>query len=263
MTRTLERTDDPTIDPRIAARRDAVEAERRRSRGRRWLVVAIVVGVLAGAWGLTRTALLDVDRIEVRGNVQAHVEDIVAASSIRLGEPLLEVDPGASARRIRQLPWIDTASVSRGLDGVVTITVTERQFVAVVNDADGVGWLVDATGRVLAPDGAFDQIDTVVLGAVAGEPGSTVDGVASALEVAALLTPGMRGRIASVSVAPDGSVTLGLRPQGTVQLGPPTDLAAKIASLRTVMGQVDQRDLESINVINPSTPVVRRTPKQP
>jgi len=28
-----------------------------------------------------------------------------------------------------------------------------------------------------------------------------------------------------------------------------------------VMGQVDQRDLASINVVNPTTPVVVRTPK--
>lgn len=263
MTRTLDRVDEVTIDPRIAARRDAVDAERRRRRGRWWFALAIVIAVLAGAWAITRTALFDVDRIEVRGTVQTHVEDVVAASSIRLGEPLLEVDPSASARRVRELPWVDTATVSRDWNGLVTITVTERTFVAVVNDADGTGWLVDPTGRVLAPDGSMDMIDTLIVGAVAESPGTTVEGADDALAVAALLTPGMRSRVATITIAPDGSVTLGLRPQGTVELGPPTDLAAKIASLRTVMAQVDQRDLESINVINPSTPVVRRTPKQP
>ena len=44
-------------------------------------------------------------------------------------------------------------------------------------------------------------------------------------------------------------------------MGPPTDLPAKVDSLRTVMGQVDQRDLATVNVVNPSTPVVVRTPK--
>jgi hypothetical protein len=46
-----------------------------------------------------------------------------------------------------------------------------------------------------------------------------------------------------------------------VVLGPPNDLAAKVEALRIVMAQVDQRDLASINVVNPSTPVVVRTPK--
>lgn len=263
MTGTIDRVGEVEMDPRIAARRDAVAAERRRTRGRRWIIVGVIVAVLAGAWGLSRTALFDVDAIEVRGAVQTHAEDIVAASSIRLGEPLLEVDPSASAHRIEQLPWVDSAAVARGWDGRVTITVTERAFIAVVNDATGTGWLVDRTGRVLAQDGSMDMIDTLIVGAVAGEAGSTVEGADDALAVAALLTPGMRSRIATITTDPDGSITLGLRPQGTVRLGPPTDLVAKVDSLRTVMGQVDQRDLESINVINPSTPVVRRTPKQP
>lgn len=252
---------DGGIDPRIAARRDAVTADRRRRIGRRLLAVVVVLVVVAAGWFLTRTPLLDVDRIEVRGVVQTQVDDVADASGIRTGEPLLEVDPGASAARVRALPWIDTATVRRQWDGLVIITVTERDFVAVVVDANGVGQLVDASGRVLAPDGPFDMVDTVIAGAVAGEPGSTVEGYDDALAVAALLTPGMRSRISTITVAPDGTIQLGLRPQGTVQFGPPTDLAAKVASLRTVMAQVDQRDLASVNVVNPSTPVVVRTPK--
>lgn len=262
MTATLDR-DDIGIDPRIAARRHAVEAERRRSRSRRWIVVAAIVAVLVGAWWLTRTPLLDIDRIEVRGAVQTPVDDVLGASGLRLGAPLLELDQRAVAARISALPWIDSVQVTRAWRGDVTITVTEREMVAVVDDADGVGQLVDGNGRVLAPDGTMDMIDTRILGAVAGEPGSTVEGVEGALRVAALLTPGMRSRIATISVAPDGSLTLGLRPQGTAILGPATDLAAKVAALRTVMAQVDQRDLASINVINPSTPVVVRTPRTP
>lgn len=260
MTRTMER-DAATIDPRIAARRDAVESERRRSRGRKWLVVSILVAVLAGAWWITRTPLFDVDAIEVRGADLTSVAAIESASAIRVGEPLLEVDAAASARRVRELPWVDTATVDRRWGGTVVITVTERTPVAIALDAAGRPWLVDATGRVLVEDGSFDMIDTTVVGPVAGVPGTSLEGAEDALAVAALLTPGMRSRVATITTAPDGSITLGLRPQGTVELGPPTDLAAKIDALRTVMAQVDQRDLASINVLNPSTPVVRRTPK--
>jgi hypothetical protein len=71
----------------------------------------------------------------------------------------------------------------------------------------------------------------------------------------------MRTRVAGIATAPDGSLNLALKPQGIVIMGPPTDLPAKVDSLRTVMGQVDQRDLATINVVNPSTPVVVRTPK--
>lgn len=263
MTSTLERERSSAVDPRIAARREAVEADRRRIRVRRWAVLAAAIGLLVGAWYLTRTPLLDVDRIEVVGAVQTPIDAIAETTGIRPGAALLELDRAAAAARVRALPWIDTAVVERNWDGRIVISVTERDMVAIVDDDSGVGWLVDASGRVLAEDGTMDGIDTRIVGAVAGAPGSTVSGIDDALRVAALLSPGMRSRVATIAIGPDGSLTLGLRPQGTVVLGPPTDLAAKVTSLRTVMAQVDQRDLASINVVNPGTPVVVRTPRTP
>lgn len=263
MTSTLQRPDATEVDPRIAARRQAVDADRRRVRLRRWAVVGAVVALLVGAWYLTRTPLLDVDRIEVEGAVQTPVEEILGLAGVHPGDALLELDLRAAAERVRTLPWIDSAVVERNWDGRVVIVVTERQMVAIVDDESGIGQLVDASGRVLAADGTMDMIDTRILGAVAGGPGSTVEGIDGALRLAALLTPGMRSRVATIAVGADGALTLGLRPQGSVVIGPPTDLAAKVASLRTVMAQVDQRDLASINVVNPSTPVVVRTPRTP
>ena len=125
------------IDPRIAARRDAVKTEKRRRRGRWWLVAAIVTAVLVGAWFITRTALLDVDRIEVRGAVLTTADEIIAISGLRPGEALLEVDTSAAASRIRELPYIETASVVRNWDGLVTVTVSERVPVAIAASADG------------------------------------------------------------------------------------------------------------------------------
>ena len=251
----------PDIDPRIAARRDAVESEKRRRRGRWWLAVAIVAAVLVGAWFITRTPILDVDRITVQGAVVTTTDDIVMASGLRTGEPLLEVDSSKAAARIKELPYIATAKVLREWDGLVTIEVTERVPVALAVTSDGVPMVVDQSGRVLAPHVADDGIGVVLVGVEAGPVGTTIDGVSGALEVASLLSPGMRTRVASISTAPDGSLTLALSPQGTVVMGPPNDLAAKVEALRIVMAQVDQRDLASINVVNPTTPVVVRTPK--
>jgi hypothetical protein len=58
----------------------------------------------------------------------------------------------------------------------------------------------------------------------------------------------------------EGRLQLVLRPAGTVEFGPATALPEKVAALVTVMGQVDQRDLCTIRVITPDTPVVTRTP---
>ncbi len=249
------------IDPRIAARRDAVENERRRRRGRWWLAAAIVAALFVGAWLITRTPLLDVDRLEVSGASVTPVDEIIAASGVQTGQPLLEVDTSEAAARVRRLPHVETASVVRNWDGLVTISVTERVPVALAVNAEGVWMLIDRTGHVVAPHVAGDGVETVLAGVEAGPPGSVIDGAAGALEVASLLGPGMRARVVSISTAPDGSLGLALRPQGTVVMGPATDLPAKVGSLRIVMGQVDQRDLATINVVNPSTPVVVRTPK--
>ena len=162
------------IDPRIAARRDAVETEKRRRRGRWWLFAAIVAAVLVGAWFITRTPLLDVDRIEVRGAVLTTSDEIIAISGLRPGEALLEVDTAAAASRIRELPYIETASVVRKWDGLVTVTVSERVPVAIAASADGVAMLIDGSGRVIGVQTSGDGVETVLIGVEAGDRKSVV-----------------------------------------------------------------------------------------
>ena len=84
-------------------------------------------------------------------------------------------------------------------------------------------------------------------------------GADGALQSYAALGPGVRSRVTAVAVTPDGSLLLTLNPQGLVIWGQPTDVAEKATTLATVMGQVEQRDVESIDVRDPGDPVIRRT----
>ena len=88
---------DVEVDPRIAARRQSVEQERRRRRRRRLLAAAVVVGVVAGAWLITRTGLFDVDRLRVDGATHESTDDIITASGLRPGDQLLDIDSGRVA----------------------------------------------------------------------------------------------------------------------------------------------------------------------
>jgi cell division protein FtsQ len=248
------------VDPRIAARRRSVETERRRRRGRRLLAVAVVVLVVGGGWFLTRTGLLDVDSMKVDGATHESDEDVIAASGLRIGDQLVDIDGGAVARKVESLPWVDRAKVDTALDGVVTISVTERVPVATVTDADGARHLLDASGRLLGPAVGDTAGLTSLEGVTTGEPGATVQGAEGALQAIAALGPGVRSRVTAVGVAPDGTLVLKLNPQGVVLLGPPTDLATKATALTTTMGQVEQRRLLSIDVRDPGNPVVVRTP---
>jgi len=251
---------DGGVDPRIAARRRSVESERRRRRRRRLLGVVVLAVVAAGAWFVTRTSLLDVDTIRVQGAVHESDDEVLAASGLRPGDQLLDIDAGAVAAKVEQLPWIDTARVRTGLDGVVTVDVTERVPVAIVADSMGGRHLVDASGRLLGPAAEDPTGMTWLEGVTPGAPGETIDGAAGALEAIAALGPGARSRVTAVVVNPDGTLAFQLNPQGEVRLGAPTDLEAKAASLTTVLARVDQVGLVSISLLDPSNPVVTSTP---
>ena len=236
------------VDPRIAARRDSVRNERLRRWRRLGAVVLGIVLLGASLWLLSRTALFDVDEFAVTGTTRLGADEVIEASGLRVGDPLVSVDAGAVARRIEQQPWIESASVGRSLDGTIAISIVERVAVGWIDDGSGERVLLDITGVRLGPLGADDGVLPLI------------DGVdEDSLRLAAALPPGVRSRTISVG-ASDGRLRLQLRPQGTVEFGPPTDLPAKVAALVTVMGQVDQRDLCTIRVITPDTPVVTRTP---
>jgi len=162
---------------------------------------------------------------------------------------LLGIDTAAVAGQLGQQPWIRSVDVERSWGGDITIVVIERVPVGVVVAEDGAVELIDATGALLDAvtelDGALPRISNIT------------DGT---LELAGLLPPGVRSRVTEVRGDAEGRLQLTLRPAGTVEFGPASALPEKVAALVTVMGQVDQRDLCTIRVITPDTPVVTRTP---
>jgi cell division protein FtsQ len=253
-TRLLERrssrqNEDVSVDPRIAARRESVRQDRSRRRNRVLAAVAALLVVIGALWLISRTALFDVDQIRVSGTSRLQIDEVVAASGITVEQPLLGLDAGAAAGRLEQQPWIQSAEVESSWGGDITISVVERIPVGVVLTEDGASQLVDGTGALLGEvseaDGVLPRITSVTEGT---------------LELASLLPPGVRSRVTEVRSDAEGRLQLVLRPAGTVEFGPANALQEKVASLVTVMGQVDQKDLCTIRVITPDTPVVTRTP---
>ncbi|MEZ5140903.1 MAG: FtsQ-type POTRA domain-containing protein [Acidimicrobiales bacterium] len=251
---------DDGIDPRLRARRDEVSRDLGRRRRRRWKVLAGLVVLAVGAYGVSRTALLDVDQVVVQGVDPPSSDQVIEASGVRTGVPLLDVDGGEVATRVEQLPWVRSATVDRGWDGTVAIEVTERTAELQLADGQG-GWLaVDGDGHVLGagaqPAPALPQVQGVAPAAVGG----TVDPkVRDAVAVARALTPALRTRVTSIALVPDGSIELGLRPSGRVRWGRADALAAKVEALQVLFGQVDLRDLCGIDVRVPQAPVLTRS----
>jgi cell division protein FtsQ len=254
----------PRIDPRIRARRIEVQRDEGRRRLRKVLVIVILLGVLASAWGITRTALLDVDHIRVTGAGRTGEQKVVAVSGISRGDALLTAPLGRAADRIAELPWVQTVRVHRSWPGTVAVTVVERTPVAALPAKGGQWVVVDAQLRQLEvvkdADPALVRIDA---SPVTPELGRQLDGQASGvLEVAASLPGSLRDRIVSLRPAAGGSIdgTVRLRDgsEAWLRFGSPTQLAAKWLALLSVLDEADPSRLAGIDVRVPAAPALTR-----
>lgn len=248
------------IDPRIKRRR----VEVRRREGRRRLAVLVgavgVVGLAAATWGGSRSPLLDVDRVVVAGEVRSSAAEVVEASGVRRGEPLVDIDPEAAAEAAERLPWVLRATVRRQWNGTVSIHVAERAPVAAAVAGEGVWALVDAQSRVLAtvpvvPSG----LPTISGRDPVGAPGSSLGaGWAAVLAVATAAPPPLLERVTAITQVEGEGVELSLASGATVRFGPAEQVTEKFTAIATVLARVETRDLAVVDVRIPRTPVLTR-----
>ena len=225
--------------------------------GRPDLLVAVAaIALFTGAtWTTTRSALLDVDHIEVSGASLVTPDQAATGAGLHRGQPMLAVDTAAAERHLRRLPWVNTASVERGFPNTVRILLTERVAAATAARPAG-GWvLLDRGGRVLAerPDRAGDLPEVIGAGATPA-PGDSLTAARPALDVVAALPEAIRRQVTNVTL--DGeAVTLhtGVR---EIRFGPPTQLAAKVAALSVLLERVGSRSVAILDVRVPQAPVV-------
>lgn len=259
----------PSVDPRLRARRIEVRRKEGRRRLRRLLIALGITIVCAAAWGITRSALLDVDHIEVDGVVRTEVDAIVAAGGIERGDPISDLDLAAAADSIRALAWVRSVEVSKSWGGTVQYTVVERQPAAVLSAADGSSWLVDRDAWILgqATPADIDRLP-LVRGIQPSSAGTQIDETHRAsVAVATALSPGLAQWVEAIVVDADGSVWLDLSSPQTVdvelidarvRLGDARDLPAQLVATETVLNRVELQCLAQIDVRVGSAPVVTR-----
>jgi cell division protein FtsQ len=247
------------IDPRIRARRIEVQRGRGRRRLQRLVDVGLVLAVAAGFALALRSPLLDVDAVAVAGAEHTSAAVVIEQTEIPLGEQLMDVDLRTAGTRVAELPWVDDVHIHRGLDGTVDVTVTERTPVAMVGAGDA-AVLVDGEGRVLAPAAEAPDVASglvrFVLPASPPAPGDYLPASADeALALAARLaaTPGLGMELVL------GDEVLGRLSSGIeVRFGAPTNVDAKVRSLRTMLAGVDLTCAAMIDVRSPGSPVLTR-----
>lgn len=247
------------IDPRIRDRRIAVRREEGRRRLRILAVSGGAVVLAATGWLVTRSPLLDVDRIEVRGARHTTAAEVVGASGVGRGDAMVDLREQAVAARVERLPWVASVAVRQRWPGTVVMTVRERTPVTALPAAGGAWALADASGRVLAWGPPPVDLPTLLGLPLAPAAGEVLPaGAGGALRVASSLPTELRGRVVSVTVLEGGDLELGLAPRGVARFGPVDQLEEKLVSLTTVLDRVDLARLAVVDVRVPSAPTVVR-----
>lgn len=241
------------VDPRLRARRVAVQRELGRRRLRVLLGVFAVPALVGAGYLLVDSALLDVDHVQVVGASHSGAARVMSVAGIERGEPLVRVDASAVARRVEELPWVDDARVVRRWPGTVRIEVSEYEPTAFVRRSGSVALLGD-DGRVLGdvaspPAGVLEIVGVRRLPEV-GEMLSPPDvaGLTATLPVA------LADRLSSVDVA--HGVTLRVADGPEIRLGDLDDLRAKAAAALAVLERLGEEPAEYVDVSVPSAPVV-------
>ena len=223
--------------------------------GRLLAAVGAILLFTGATWTTTRSALLDVDHIEVRGGAVVTAGEAVGGARLRLGQPMTSVDRAAAERRLRRLPWVDTAIVERSFPNTVRILLTERTAAAAAAHPAG-GWvLLDRSGRVLAqrPDRPAGLPEVVGAGAPP-VPGASLAAARPALDVVAALPEPIRVQITSARL--DGEAVTLQAGAREIRIGPPTALSAKVAALGALLERIGGRSVAVVDLRVPTAPVV-------
>jgi cell division protein FtsQ len=208
---------------------------------------------------VTRSPVLDVDRVQVAGATHTSVDALQRATGIKRHAPMTDIDLDRARAGVLALPWVRTVSITRRWPASVRVVVTERTAVAVLAAGSEGFALVDGDGRVLelspAPPPGYMLIANVP---PAGPPGSTIDPSASdVLAVARVMPATLRPKVSTLVAEGDG-VVLRLVAGGVVRLGPATDLSPKLRAADTVLTAADMTNLCVVDVRVAAAPSLTR-----
>jgi len=221
-------------------------------------VAGVGVGLFAGGkvgyrW-LTTSPTFAIHRIELRGNRRASADALVRRSGLSVGHNLFTSDVDAAERGIAQEPWVKTVDVHRRLPDTVSIRVTERAPVVLVDL--GKLYFADADGALFKRAHAGDDLDLPVVSGIGRDTFQSQPKVVEAQlrDLEALLADYQaRGfdkayRVQELSLDAARSVSLVLSPVGrrgavqTVALGE-APFGPKLDKLGTLWGELRRRGM--------------------
>jgi cell division septal protein FtsQ len=246
------------MDPRISARRTAVMKEQGRRRLRVLVIALAATGCLVGAWFLVHSPLFSARSVTVTGNVHETAAQVEAQAGLTGHPPLLDVNTGAAASAIEQLPWVRTATVHVSWPDGVHIVVTEETPRLVVSDPGGRWVSLSADGRVLSTSTSRPPgLILLTVPQVPGAPGRVVSARDEpGLRVASTLPASFAAQVTAVTVEPAGWIQLAMTTPILVDVGSDTELTAKYEDVSSILAGATLHNGDVIDVSVPDAPTV-------
>ena len=257
--------------PRFDRRRNDVEGQARRRRNRILIGVAVVVALVAISIGVVRSPLLDTDVIRVTGNGPVPAQQIIEASGLSTGDPLVDVDAADVRSRVMALPRIASARVIVEWPDTVRIAVTEELPLMLFTSGDGptATWVtVSNHGRVIdrptpeaaagavAAGAARVRVDDVSKLRLGSDLPTTLADVAIVFDQ---IPDTLRPEFVDATLTPEGTLSFALAAGGTVEFGPPEDIPAKLLAAQTGLGgRIERKCLDVLDVREPSRLTIKR-----
>jgi cell division protein FtsQ len=243
------RSSAPAAPPRTRTRTKATAARRRRL----LVLGSVLVVLLAVAYGVTRSPLLAVDTLQVRGTSHLAPTQVLDAAGLHEGDAMVWIDTGAAVDGMNALPYVRGATLTREWPDTVRITVQERVPSAWVQAVGGIA-LVDRTGRVVETVDAAPPAIPQLLGAkVVPPPGGTVDALGAA-RVAGALTGLAAAGTTSVALT-DNGVVMHLASGPEIRMGEATQIRAKVNAGLAVLSACAGKPVAYVDVSVVSSPV--------
>lgn len=143
----------PRVDPRIAGRWIETRRQEGRRRLRRLVAVGALIGLAGAAAGSLYSPIFELRHVRVVGAGIYSAADVAAIGSVRLHEPLIDLDSARIVSKLDATPTLGGASVRVSWPGTLSVALSTRSPLAVVEVGAPKGGdrlaEVDRSGRLL------------------------------------------------------------------------------------------------------------------
>lgn len=265
------------IDPRIRERHNKVV--RSTGRKRLYVILFVFLGLICiyGARMILRTSLFSLKRFDVIGSTHYSSSTILAASGIKLGLPLTEINSAKVAKSLEAMPWNGPVQVKKKWPNTLVVSVAGRVPLAVLASTANSDLLVDSTGRVLSVEKSTALNNWIHLcwlpsitssnslksttGCVQqnNQPGSFIAAhYQRLLKVVQDLRSAKTIDITEIATSPTGEIDGELSNGIAVRFGGASQMAAKLRSLNLVLKNASMSGYTTIDVRDPQEPVLSK-----